>query len=997
MEGKGTTRSNEGGANKKALNSDTCGPSPISNFNIIYTNSDSFVNKRDELKVLLQTLTVKPSAIIITEVNPKINSEGLQESEFSLAGYNLYSLNIGNTKRRGIIVYVDADFKSSEVEIISNFSEFMLVKICLKSTTVHLGAFYRSPNSCMENDENLLSLLDIISQTIREDVILIGDFNYKNIDWVNNVVSSHSTISEKNFLQNIEDNLLTQYITFPTRARSSDVPSILDLVISNGDLIDSISNLSPLGKSDHSVLHVNCNLASYRDKKCRLNFDKGDYDGLRSFVLHDFQSVLFFDNVSCDNNCVENQWMIFKNSLDEGIKKFIPTTANSFKINSEWKTPLPSSTRKLIKRKHRLWSRFLKRKNNEVQKKYNKVRNLVRKETRARAACKQQDIAKSVKDNPKVFWKYVNSKTKTKKGIGDIHILDSTQTKITITNNQDKADVFSNYFASVFTNEPVHNIPEIQWIMPENSMPNVQFDTQSISKKLDHLNVNKSCGPDNLHPRILKELSPIICDTLKVIYENSLNTGLLPSDWKTSNISVIHKKGPKHNVENYRPISLTCIACKIMESIIRDHLVQYFSDNNLFSNYQYGFIKGRSATLQLLNILDDWTSALDSGKQVEIIYTDFAKAFDKVPHQRMLVKLRGYGLDSKLISWIGDFLCFRTQRVRIDNSYSSPTHVKSGIPQGSVLGPILFVIYINDLPDVCHDLCSLFLFADDAKLYKVISQYSDLTLLTQACQALLEWCDIWCMQLNTDKCKALTLGKSVILTSNLSTTFDIPYNGNIVHLEHVSSIKDLGITIDSELNFKEHIYGKIKQSFSMLAIINRNFFNLDKFTFKLLYKSMVRSLVEYGHSVWNPYRLGIIYDLERVQKRATKMVKGCKRLSYSERLRFLEIPTLKFRRIRGDMIEVFKILNGFYDNSVAPVLLRNHDTRTRGNDLKLVHSRSRLDIRKYNFSSRIVGLWNMLPNWVVLSESVNSFKNNLDKFWLPQDLYYNWEADIVNR
>ena len=182
----------------------------------------------------------------------------------------------------------------------------------------------------------------------------------------------------------------------------------------------------------------------------------------------------------------------------------------------------------------------------------------------------------------------------------------------------------------------------------------------------------------------------------------------------------------------------------------------------------------------------------------------------------------------------------------------------------------------------------------------------------------------------------------------------------------------------------------------MLAIINRNFFNLDTYTFKLLDKSLVRSHLEYGHSVWNPYMKGQISDLERIQKRATKMVKGCKKLHYSERLRFLELPTLKFRRTRGDMIEVFKILNGFYDDSVAPVLLRNYDTRTRGNDLKLLHSRSRLDVRKYSFANRIVGIWNKLPNWVVLSDSVNSFKNNLDKFWATQELYYNWEADIVN-
>ena len=191
-----------------------------SNLNIIYTNADSFVNKREELIVFLQSLTVKPAAIIITEVNPKASCEGLQESEFSLTGYKIYSVNVGTSGKRGIIVYIDALLNSCEINVTSDFSEYIILKIYLeKENTLHLGAFYRSPASNINNDENLLSLLDAICRNSRQNIILIGDFNHKHIDWVNYVADTNSSISEKKFVTNLQDNLLTQTVTFSTRAR----------------------------------------------------------------------------------------------------------------------------------------------------------------------------------------------------------------------------------------------------------------------------------------------------------------------------------------------------------------------------------------------------------------------------------------------------------------------------------------------------------------------------------------------------------------------------------------------------------------------------------------------------------------------------------------------------------------------------------------------------------------------------------------------------------
>ena len=221
--------------------------------------------------------------------------------------------------------------------------------------------------------------------------------------------------------------------------------------------------------------------------------------------------------------------------------------------------------------------------------------------------------------------------------------------------------------------------------------------------------------------------------------------------------------------------------------------------------------------------------------------------------------------------------------------------------------------------------------------------------------------------------------------------FDVPGTG-FSKLEHVDSISDLGVTIDSGLTYSNHIYDKVNVAYRMLGIINRNFKYLDKFSFILLYKSLVRSHVEFAHSVWSPYKKGLIYDVEKVQKRATKMIQGCKNKTYKERLEFLQLPTLIYRRLRGDMIEVYKILHDIYDQSVVPSLVKHTDSRTRGNVFKLKVERCNYDIRKYSFCNRVICLWNSLPDSVVCACSLNMFKSYLDKHWEKEDIFYNYDA-----
>ena len=393
---------------------------------------------------------------------------------------------------------------------------------------------------------------------------------------------------------------------------------------------------------------------------------------------------------------------------------------------------------------------------------------------------------------------------------------------------------------------------------------------------------------------MLKVHAEEIKEPLFLIIQSSLESGTVPEEWKRGNISAIFKKGDRTDPGNYRPVSLTSIICKIQEKIIREHLLNHMQINNLISNKQYGFLPGRSTTLQLLKVLDEWTEILDKGDQIDAVYMDFMKAFDKVPHNRLMQKIHDYKFNDKVIRWIESFLTNRTQKVKINGSSSESHPVTSGIPQGSVLGPILFVIYINDMPLEVKN--QIYLFADDTKIYTRVKSSSDQTNLQKDLDSLQSWSDTWLLKFHPHKCKAVSISK----TDPIVETYHLYDNdGQRVVLDRSRGEKDIGVIVDDKLNFREHMNAQINKANSIMGLIRRTYTYLDEDSFKCLFKALVRPHLEYAEAVWNPYKKQDIEEIENVQRRATRQLPSLKGLSYPERLQKLNMPTLKYRRSRG--------------------------------------------------------------------------------------------------
>ena len=275
------------------------------------------------------------------------------------------------------------------------------------------------------------------------------------------------------------------------------------------------------------------------------------------------------------------------------------------------------------------------------------------------------------------------------------------------------------YFSSVFEQM---TLPVFYYVL-DDKLCNVSCTPSEVENHFKNLNIHKSPGLDHLSPLILKECALELSTSLCNLLNKSFHSGSLPSDWKIAHIIPVHKTGPKHKKENYRQISPTSIICKTAEKIVKSRVVSFWTEHQLLNPNQFGYLKGRSTVSQLLSCYNDWCLSRNSSKVSDVIFRDLSKVFDRVPHEHLLLKLNRYGIDGQLYLWCRNFLTNRRQRVQMGGSYSEWSPVISGVPQGSILGPIMFLKNVNGIPYIITSTAKLF--ADDTKIYRQINKGED--------------------------------------------------------------------------------------------------------------------------------------------------------------------------------------------------------------------------------------------------------------------------------
>ena len=628
------------------------------------------------------------------------------------------------------------------------------------------------------------------------------------------------------------------------------------------------------------------------------NYKKANWEGLN----RDLNSVKWDYYLKC--NEANLGWERFKNILSNLCHKHIPTITIKGDIKPPW---FDNDTYKLCRKKERLRKKFKLTKSASDFSNYSNCRkdfkNLVKEKMRANVIDEEDPALISKK-----FWKHLKFTS------GSSRIPETVTYHTRFRNNyKDQAELFNEFFADQFSDTSRYDI-DIDF--SNDAVNDIDFNFRRIRTLLNKINVSKAIGPDGIHGMVLKHCAGSIAYPLSLIFKTSYNTGQVPDEWKLANVVPVHKKGSKASVENYRPISLTCLVMKIFEKIIRNEIMT--KCEHLLNSNQHGFLPLKSCTTQMIPFTESIALAMNEGYRTDVVYFDFSKAFDSVNHDIILDKLKNkFNIDGALLKFLVNYLKDRKQCVLVGGTRSNLVGVKSGVPQGSILGPLLFVLFINDMNEAVSSDTMSALYADDTKIWRKICYWQDHEILQKDITALYEWSVRNKMKFHPQKCKVVPIAPKGRGHDNIWDqvfAFNIfYYNLNGAELHFVESEKDLGVLVTTNLSWTEQILALYSKASSRLGLLKRtlHFTNCPQQK-RAFYLAIVRSQFEHCVQIWRPTSDTHIEKLEKIQRRAVKWILSefdhhYNDVEYIKRLKELDLLPLRYRFLFSDLIMFYNI------------------------------------------------------------------------------------------
>ena len=934
-----------------------------SDFSMLHLNIRSANKNFESLRLLLESLSFNCSVIGLSETWFSNHSD---PSLFTLPNYNLITNNRQDKAGGGVCLYISNQLEfihRDELKYMNSNIETIFAEIIIPGAkNIIIGTIYRPPRSNQNDFINCIHEILVNPILNNKHCFLMGDFNI-------NLLNIHSNGAIQSFFDTLSTESFLPLITKPTRIRDTSA-TLIDNIFTNvlphpnsAIIISDISDHFPI----FSCFHLQRPLPPIHRQTRR--FTPDNIASLRSSLRQTDWSRI---HNSRDAN---EAFDIFNDSLTSLLNEKIPLTKIKIKNKKTPKSPwLSTGTLRCINRKNNLYLKYKAKPTEQNKDNYTIYKNTLTTILRREKKNYFSHQFDSIKNDIKRTWQLINcfwNKNDNRKQISRI----SNQGNI-IEDNRKIADLFNDYFINVGP-KLAHAIPSsnrsFMDFLDNHISNSIFFDAVLETDVLDlvkNLASKNSAGHDGISNSCLKQIIPDIVKPLTHIFNLSLCSGVVPQKMKLAKVVPIFKKGDALLVNNYRPISLLTSLSKILEKLVYSRTIKFLLDKNVFSDSQFGFREKHSTSHAILNFLDNVARATDNHLHTIGILLDFSKAFDTINHEILLRKLHHYGIRGVALKWFESYLYNRQQFVCINNFNSSTKSLACGVPQGSILGPLLFIIYINDFRN-SSKLLSFLLFADDSNIFfsHRNPQYLLHTLNTEL-HNVAEWIKCNKLSLNLEKTNFMLFSNSL---RNLPG--NIMLDGST--LNRVQSSRFLGVTIDEDLSWKPHIHNVCNTVSRNIGIINKLKYCFPQHTLKSLYYAIVYPYLNYGILAWGNANKTLMDRLLLLQKKALRIMCNTDYRAHTRDL-FFTNRILRINEIFSLQLGVFMFLLNNNElphifNSMFTLNQNIHNYPTRQS--RSFHlPRTRTLFANHIFTSTGPKLWNSLPIYLTRLKSIHSFK-----------------------